>query len=307
MKMYANLHTHSTHSDGVYTPEELVLMAKAEGYGALAVTDHDVVSANEEVKYFCEKNGMEHIFGAEFTVGNYHIVALDFDPEHPEMKEYLRQMGLRETEQTRIVFGWAVEKGNITGITWEEVLEYNKGIVWLCNDHVFRAMKAKGLVTDLDYIDFFNTNFLRQRSMVPPAYPFKSPEEMISLINEAGGIAILAHPSFKHMQDIDKLIAMGLKGIEVFHPDMEPEEQKLAMKLAYEKNLFIAGGTDHSGMCGGMYLSFEKPEDAGDFYLKPQAFGTMEQHFRELKDRSLAGRKAAPAYSFRRGKWEERE
>ena len=50
MKIYANLHTHSTHSDGVYTPAELVKIAKDEGYGAIAITDHDTATAYPELK-----------------------------------------------------------------------------------------------------------------------------------------------------------------------------------------------------------------------------------------------------------------
>ena len=150
MRPYANLHLHSTHSDGKYTPEELVLLAKGEGYGAIAVTDHDTVTANAEIAYYAKKHGLESIFGCEFSAqsmlgqpADFHFVAFDFDPTYPPMAEYLRGMAFRETDQTRIVFGWAVEKGDIQGITWEEVLEYNKGIAWLCNDHVYRAMMTK--------------------------------------------------------------------------------------------------------------------------------------------------------------------
>ena len=57
LQHYANLHTHSTHSDGVYTPEQLVDIAKAEGYGALAVTDHDTITACEPVRRACEARG----------------------------------------------------------------------------------------------------------------------------------------------------------------------------------------------------------------------------------------------------------
>jgi hypothetical protein len=64
------------------------------------------------------------------------------------MAEYLRMMGERETHQTREIFYMALESGGISGITWDEVLEYNEGVAWLCNNHVFRAMKAKGLLRE---------------------------------------------------------------------------------------------------------------------------------------------------------------
>ena len=68
MKLYANLHLHSTHSDGPYTPAQLAAVAKNEGYGAAALTDHDTVSGCGQMKKECEKLGLEYIFGAEFTV-----------------------------------------------------------------------------------------------------------------------------------------------------------------------------------------------------------------------------------------------
>lgn len=128
-KMYANLHTHSTHSDGVYTPAELVKIAKAEGYKAIAISDHDTATAFPELKEACEKKGLECNFAVEFSVAkpkSYHIVAFDFDPEYPPMKEYLAAMGERQTDNTRHCFEEAVEKGSITGITWEEELKQSE-------------------------------------------------------------------------------------------------------------------------------------------------------------------------------------
>ena len=308
MRPYANLHLHSTHSDGKFTPEELVLLAKGEGYGAIALTDHDTVTGNKELAYYAEKHGLESIFGCEFSVPDnkaeglpdFHFVAYDFDPAYPPMEEYLRRMAHRETDQTRIVFGWAVEKGDIQGITWEEVLEYNKGIAWLCNDHVYNAMLAKGLVKPEDYDDWFNKNFRIQRGLVPPAYEFLDAQGIIDLVHAAGGIILVAHP-YKRLRYMDKLIEMGIDGLEVYHFSVSPEEQKEALRIAYEKNLFIAGGTDHEGALGGMYESFENPEEC-PYYMEPRSFGTMEEHFRELKERRIGKRGEIPDYVAIKGK-----
>ena len=115
MKYYANLHTHSTHSDGKYTPAQLAQMALAEGYGAVAVTDHDTVTGYGELKAECDKLGLETVFGAEFSAptdlfvrengfpADFHIMGFHFDPEYPAMQEYLAGMSLREADQTRIL------------------------------------------------------------------------------------------------------------------------------------------------------------------------------------------------------------
>ena len=294
MKPYANLHTHSIHSDGKYSPRELVSIAREEGYGALAVTDHDTVTANPQVAACCQELGMEYIFGAEFTSGPFHIVALDFDPEYPEMKAYLEKMVQRQQHETKTVLRWAQEKGALTGITWEDVVEHNRGISWLCNEHVFQTLKSKGLLTDRDYYDFYVTHFYEQRRQVTQLHGFLAPKDMIGLIRRAGGIAILAHPHGQ-LDRVEELISYGLQGIEVYHPDLTPQEQRKALEIAYEKELFISGGTDHSGLCGGMYSSFEKAEES-TYYLEPQSHGTLEEHFRELQNRKLSDRKTMPQY-----------
>lgn len=311
MKLYANLHLHSTHSDGVYTPTELAQIAFDEGYKAAALTDHDAVSGNAEFMAACKALGMESLFGIEFSAktelfknqkngkpGFFHLTAFDFDPEYPAMKEYLYQMSMRETDQTKILFHRGIEIGYIKGITWEEVLEYNKGITWLCNDHVFRAMKAKGLVADLDYNEFFETCFGKHRAGIVPLYDFKYDYEIIQLVHEAGGIVCLAHltEQLAKLPDIeetgfapyvDKLVEMGLDGIEVWHNLLNEEQRKEAYQIGLERGLYISGGSDHSGLCGGQYAFFEDPTQSR-FWLEPLSTGTTKEHFEEMRDKKIS-------------------
>ncbi len=292
MKQFANLHLHSTHSDGVYTPEELVQVAKNEGYCALALTDHDTTSGNALVRAECEKNGLDYIFGCEFSSPwrekriNFHIVGFDFDPEYPEMKEYLAQRSFCEAEQTRILFERGLAEGLLHGITWDEVLAYNEGVTWLCNNHVFNTMKAKGLATDLDYMNFFHTVYGKRRGEVKPPYEFKPIDKMLRLIRDAGGFAVVAHPH-KQLHAVPELIEMGLSGLEVWHHLLTPEERLEALKIAKEHRLFISGGSDHEGLCGGYYSSFENPEES-KFYALECSLGTQEIFFREIKTRTLS-------------------
>ena len=297
MKQFANLHLHSTHSDGVYTPEELVRIAKNEGYRALALTDHDTVSGNDEIHAVCEREGLEYIFGCEFSSPwrerrtNFHIVGFDFDPEYPEMKEYLAQRSFCEAEQTRILFERGLAEGLIHGITWDEVLDYNRGVTWLCNNHVFNTMKAKGLVTDLDYMNFFHTVYGKRRGEVKQPVEFKPIDKMLRLIRDAGGFAVVAHPHNK-LDVIPELIGMGLSGLEVWHHLLTPEERLKALELAKVNNLFISGGSDHDGLCGGYYSSFEHPEES-EFYVPECSCGTQEFFFREIKTRTLHSEREA--------------
>ena len=310
MEIYANLHLHSTHSDGKYTPEELVRLAKEEGYGAIAVTDHDTVSANEALMKVAKENGLESIFGCEFTVpatmgenSDFHFVAFDFDPTYPPMAEYIRGMAIRQTNKTEVTLDRIHAAGLMKEITMEDVYAANPGVVWHCNEQVFRAMLAKGLAKPEDYEDWANKVFYYHERLapIPPAYPFKDAQGIIDLVHAAGGIVLIAHPH-KQLHFIDRLAEMGLDGLEVYHPDLDPEEQTEAMRIAYEKNLLIAGGTDHSGVLGGEYISYENPETC-PYYLEPRVFGTMEEHFRELKERKVGKREYKHTHTARRGKY----
>ena len=291
MEIYANLHNHTTHSDGPISPTQLVELAKSEGYGAVAVTDHDTATAFPELCAACERLGLECIFGVEFTVQDpapYHILGFNLDPEYPEMKAYLADMAKRQTDNTKCCFDEAVENGGITGITWDEVLEFNKGIAWLCNNHVFELLKAKGLVKQSEYMSWFNKNFLHQRSKYPPKFSPKPLPELVSLIKAAGGIALVAHPHCQ-LDDIDDLISAGIEGLEVCHPDLTKEEQERALAIALEKRLFIGGGSDHSGICGGYYSSFASEEElhASFCYIEPMSAGTSREYFEEIKNSKI--------------------
>ena len=292
MKQFANLHLHSTHSDGVYTPEQLVRVAKNEGYRALALTDHDTVSGNDEIRAVCEREGLEYIFGCEFSSPwrerrtNFHIVGFDFDPEYPEMKEYLAQRSFCEAEQTRILFERGLSEGLLHDIAWEEVLDYNRGVTWLCNNHVFNTMKAKGLATDLDYMNFFRTVYGKRRGEVKPPFEFLPIDKMLRLIRDAGGFAVLAHPH-NQLCAVPDLVGMGLSGIEVWHKLPTDEERLEALALAKKYNLFISGGSDHEGLCGGYYSTSEHPEET-EFYAPELSLGTQEFFFREIKARTLS-------------------
>ncbi len=302
MKLYANLHTHSTHSDGVYTAAELVKVAKGEGYKAIALTDHDTVTGFSALRSECEKEGLDCVFGAEFTSpskelhANFHIVGFHFDPEYAPMKEYLTRLSFTESNQTKVLFDRGICEGLITGITWQEVLEFNSGITWLCNEHVFRAMKAKGLKKDIDYGDFFNSVYGVRRGQVPPAYPFLTPENLIHLIRDAGGFAVLAHPH-NQLCHLDKLINMGLEGLEVWHNILTAEERKEALTLAMRNKLYISGGSDHSGLCGGQYARYEHPEQS-PHYAEPCSLGTTKEFFEEIKNRKLSSGREEIIKSF---------
>ena len=300
MEMYACLHAHSTHSDGINSPLELAKIAHDEGYGAIVLTDHDTISGTADMIAAANAFGLESMLGIEFSTSDpeinkeLHITAFHFDIEHPEMKEYLWRLSEKETDQTRTLFHRGVDIGYIKGISWDEVLEYNKGISWLCNEHVFRAMKSKGLATDLEYPEFFSTCYGVHRKEVPPKYQFLKAKEVIDLVHKAGGIACVAHPMppFGHLDYIDYLVKLGIDGMEVWHGLLKGKERRRALELAMEHNLYISGGADHSGLLGGQYSRYERPEETR-FYYPPLTLGTTKLFYEEIRDRKKSSEREA--------------
>jgi len=285
---YACLHSHSTHSDGIYSPEELVRLAKDEGYSALSITDHDTYSAHIEADEAARKYGIEYLPGIEFSTyansgENVHITAFGIDKDYPEMAEYLRLLSARETNETEQLFHRARELGLIEGIEWEDVLEFNTGITWLCNEQVFRAMKARGLATDIDYPNFFKECFGVHRNEVKHIIEFMATEELISLVHRAGGIAIHAHPH-KQFHLIPSFLEVGLDGIEVWHAELPIEERRRSLEIAREHNLYVSGGQDHEGLLGGQYRRYANPEETR-YFFPPRTLGTMQMFYEEIRDR----------------------
>ncbi len=292
MKVYASLHAHSTHSDGVYSPEELAQIGQAEGYRALVLTDHDTVTGTGEMMAACKKRGMECMLGVEFSTKlrennqTLHITAFHFDPEYPPMKEYLRLLSKKEADQTEALFYRGIEIGYIKGITWDEVLEYNKGITWLCNEHVFRAMKAKGLIDDLHYEEFFDTCYGKYRKTVPSTIRFMYTDDLIALVHAASGIVCMAHPMppYGNLDVARKLVEQGLDGIEVWHAMLKGTDRREALALAREYDLYVSGGADHEGLLGGQYSRFENPQET-PYYFPPLTLGTTKYFYEEIRDR----------------------
>ena len=291
LKHYANLHLHSTHSDGRYSPEELARLGKELGFGALALTDHDTVSGNPLLKKECERLGLECIFGSEIcgrlpeTGHLLHFTAFHFDPEHSEIKAHIRRMAERYGGMTMDLFNRGVERGEIVGITWEEVCEYNSGIYWLCYSHVFNAMKAKGLITDSERLAFKERCFSDElKRSLTIRHGFPNADKIIPYLHEAGAIVFVAHPH-ERLEDVRILLEKGLiDGIEVWHGELTARERREALKIALENDLYVSGGEDHSGLLGGQYYRFEHPEET-KYFFPQRTLGTTKYFFEEIRDK----------------------
>jgi predicted metal-dependent phosphoesterase TrpH len=277
---YANLHLHSTFSDGGFTPAQLVLIGKSLGYKALAMTDHETDGGVTEFQRVCAKEGLDSLVGVEFY-GRHdghgpHLVALDFDRDNPDIRAFIRERCELYTECTRKRVERGIRLGYIRDFTWNDVLDYARDGSWICIDHVIGAMKYKRVMAPEASSDELRKNVFKGEEALSfePAQP--SAERVIKIIRKAGGIAVLAHPVNK-TQYVRELIDYGLNGIEVCHPIMDAETTRLAQEAAKAFQLYRSGGTDHTGAmsaCGGANAV-------------PALQGVSDEEFYTIKERRL--------------------
>lgn len=277
---YANLHLHSTHSDCQLTPEQLILIGKSLGYRALALTDHETDSGVKDFLLLAKKEGIQAISGCEFY-GKYdrynlHLTALDYDMEDPCIRRFIKERVELETECTRKRVELGIQKGFIENLKWDDVIELNPDGAWICIDSVINTMRIKKLVpADYNWTAFRN-NVFKSPEALSFAQPSPSAEEVIKIVRKAGGVVALAHPIGQtHL--VDKLVDMGLNGIEVSHPDLPGHDPYLAAEAADTFHLYRCGGTDHTGPMSG----------CGGNLAIPVFHGITEEEFTTLRERRL--------------------
>lgn len=277
---FANLHLHSTYSDALFTPEQLLLIGKSLGYGAMALTDHETDGGWKEFSALARDLGVDVINGVEFDGMedgvNLHLTALDFDPEEVGIRRFIEDRCCKQLEFTRKCVERGIRLGYIHGLTWNDVLDLAPDNAWLCIDSVMRVMQIKKLVPA-------DHNWAQFRSDV-----FKGPEvksfrqdkptarEVIQTVRKAGGVIALAHPA-RQTHFVEKLVGYGLNGIEVCHPNLDETEEKLAQEAAKTYNLYRCGGTDHTGPMSG----------CGGSRAIPVFHGIDGEDYRILKERRL--------------------
>ena len=249
---YANLHLHSVYSDGVFTPRELCEKAKSLGYGAIALTDHDTYAGYKELKSAADELGLRHVIGAEFSAEAFgevfHIVALDFDPENKALADHSEMLRQNAMSKAKAKLEALADARPFSFINWDDVIKGTPEGATICNEQIFAALSRKGLFRQEDFWDLF-FRYKAMRVSYKEIEVDTSAEHVISLIRAAGGIAVLAHPHGQ-AEYFERLVSLGLSGIECDHPDLDENDINAARRIADSRSLYISGGTDHTGRLG---------------------------------------------------------
>ncbi|SFJ56228.1 PHP domain-containing protein [Brevibacillus centrosporus] len=251
MITHADLHTHTKASDGTCDPAENVRLAKEAGLAAVAITDHDTVAGVPAARKAAEELGIEVIPGIEVSsVGrgqDIHVLGYFVPYEDEAFQE--RLVSLRETrhERNQLLIARLQELG--IPITLENVYRRKQGT----DKNIGRPHIAEELI-ELGVVASIDEAFAKYLGKEGAAYvnpPRITPQQAITLIKDAGGAAVLAHPGLYDADDlVEELIAFGLDGIEVNHPDNDPDQRARYTAWANEHGLVITGGSDFHGWRG---------------------------------------------------------
>ena len=236
LETYVDLHTHTSASDGTFSPTQVVEYAAQKGLSAVAITDHDTLEGIDEGKKAAKKFGIELVPGVEFSteIGDesFHIVGLYINHKKKELIELTHEISnSREIRSKKIIEKInALKKG--PEITFDEVNELAKGVIGI--PHIATVLIRKGYATSVDEV--FSKYLDRGASCYVPRFKL-TPIEAINVLKKNGATPILAHPCYiSDKFDLRKLLTElkieGLDAIEVYYPSHSPEHTKLYKKLA---------------------------------------------------------------------------
>ncbi len=240
---YIDMHIHTTASDGVLTPKEVVDYAIARELNGIAITDHDTVDGIEEaITYGSSKEDFIVIPGIELSTDylgeEVHILGYMIDYKN---QEFLKLLDILKNERTHRAEK-IIEKLNDIGleITFKEVKDV-AGEGNIGRPHIAKVMVSKG------YIESVKQAFDKYLNKGCPAFVPRykiTPFEAINEIKKYGGFSVVAHPGLITNETLKRLINEGIEGIEVFHPDNSVDKYDYYLNLTEKHNLFITGGSD---------------------------------------------------------------
>lgn len=245
-----DLHLHSNVSDGTGSPADVVREAHAAGVRTMALTDHDTTAGWDEAREECQRLGMTFIPGMEFTsrieYGSIHILAYLFDPNYaPLVQELNKLQHDRENRLRQMTENVSADYD----ITWEHVLEQvSASGKSVGRPHLADALVARGIISERS--EAFSGILSKDGPYYVSQYAL-DPISAVTLIREAGGVPVMAHPTTKGrvapMEYIDRLIEAGLGGYEIDHREnMEPGKSRLR-EICGERKLIITGSSDYHG------------------------------------------------------------
>ena len=267
-----DLHSHTLHSDGDRSPEQLLAEAAAAGIRVLSVTDHDTISGIAECRAAAARHGVRLVPGIELSCELHgrevHILGHFLDDASPALgKLGTAMMVERRARMEKMVL--RAQKLHLDGVTLEAVIACSGGDN-LGRPHLARVLVNRGHASSIkDAFDkFLGTRgplwVDRQRLSIP---------EALEIVHGAGGTASVAHPGANGVsrQELRVLAEAGLDAVEAHHPEHPPNQAEAFQTWAAELGMLVTAGSDYHGP------SVQPGRKLGDRWLDPDRFAALEE------------------------------
>lgn len=247
-----DLHTHTTFSDGEYTPHEVINQARDKNIGTIAITDHDNIDALKDINY-SEFNDITIIPGVELSAkvshGRMHILGYLIDYYNKELNNFLDTMHTNSINKLKNIVAYLRYIGIIFK---EEELNaiYNKRSN-IGRPDIANLLIKHGYAENIkDAFDKYLIEAFDKTRINNVGYNY---EQVLNIIAKSNGISILAHPSslelnHEEFEDLLKdMIRCGLMGLEVFHPNVSLDDREYYMDMVNKYKLLYSVGSDYHG------------------------------------------------------------
>lgn len=272
---HADLHCHSTYSDGTASPADLVKMAVEINLSGLSITDHDSINAYPEVLPLAKELNLEIISGVEFSSvhkgTSVHILGYAFPLENPAIQKFCSRHHLRRENRNKGILERLAKHG--IPILEEEIRKITKANQTIGRPHIAQAMIKKGYVKSIR--EAFKVYLGEGKKCYAEGESF-SAEETIDLIHEAKGLAVIAHPHLLNdRKTLHELLEMNVDGLECFYACFSHAANLPWIKLAEKKHLLMTGGSDFHGDM--------KPQiSLGSSWVGEDIFRTLQKHYLQV-------------------------
>ena len=276
--MMYDLHVHTTASDGIYSPSEVIDQACKLDLGGLAITDHDTVDGLKEARKHADNYAENFILipgiemNTDYQENEVHILGYFINGDDTALLNRLEEIKQARMERALKMIHRLHAMGMI--ISFEQVKKLAQGDL-IARPHIAQALQEKGYVFSIK--EAFEKYIGRGKPAYVPRYKFL-PGEAIELIKNAGGISSLAHPGLiKNQNIIMEVIKMGINALEAYYPEHNNYQENEFINLCRRYNLLITGGSDFHGTdnkeklgCRGINKS--GMDELMDYYYKKIKF-----------------------------------
>lgn len=281
--MKADLHLHSTASDGTDSPAELMAIVAHAGLEGAALMDHDTLSGINEAQQAADRLGITLIPGTELSVDHeladgssikIHMLSYGIEPHRGPLQdklEWLREG--RDVRNPRIIDNLRDLQYDIS---MEDVLEQASGNA-VGRPHIADALVAKGYFTDRNQV--FD-GLLNDGGAAYVERSRLTATQAIELTTASGGVTVIAHPLTMNIHGdpfidvLRDLIAVGLVGIEAHHPMHNPSLRDSLSEIAEAMNIIATGGSDYHGTGK---TGYSVGTGKGDLRIPQDAFAAIQQ------------------------------